>query len=832
MKKKLIISAVIIISVLIVYLMISHFSVSPEPFDFIDHFDQAVFEKQKVPVGTAPLNPADAKMLDTLLSERCGRPMPWKLRMEISRFLSYNTTPLVKDSILINGGKNIEKGSFVLSLALANLNNDKEKDQNKDYCKIDIRSSETGKGHYLRIYNTDPVRIEISHYEGKKEKAIDAFSLFPGSNNLKLYVLHFNRGIAVLTDTSIWSYFKNIDMVEAGEVAVSLKDGQKPAFVKSVHVNRLNGQEKYWLFASLIKYQFIPDEDPLKMFSVWNELEAEDQLGGKELMDPHLRRIKLNQDTRRAVVTTMDNSFRFEGVDIPRNAVLEFAAAAHPKFFDGRRDLKFIITLSQKGVKLSESSLEYSFPDKEIPAWKESIYDLSQFAGKTLDITFRTETSETLKNPGRALVAWGDPVIRVEADKNEKNVILISLDTLGADHMGCFGYNKNTTPVIDKWAQGTTFFANSISNSSWTLPSHTSMLTSFYPAEAGIEVCDNQQHIDKSRIAPGIPSIASYLRFAGYKTYAITGGGYVSSVFGFDRGFNVYKEKPDRKDFRRDVTDALDFIEKNKNRKFFLFLHTFEIHSPYRREYILPASQDHKEKIVAAYDSGIFYADFHFGRLLHGLKKLGLYDKTLIILTSDHGEVFDHITEDSNYGSHGHSLCEPLIRVPLIMGGVKEFETGRRIKTSVSGVDIMPTVLDFLGVEYDPKSMRGMSLLPLLDDDSGLDRKGFSSNILGGKTNMEALRSIAYKLIRHIDVASGGEIANESEFYNLKKDPEEKINIPQSDSRKIFESELTALQKEIAARYKLLRKYIGGRGKYRDLLNALNIGGYVAPKSY
>ena len=172
-----------------------------------------------------------------------------------------------------------------------------------------------------------------------------------------------------------------------------------------------------------------------------------------------------------------------------------------------------------------------------------------------------------------------------------------------------------------------------------------------------------------------------------------------------------------------------------------------------------------KDEIIAAYDSGIFYADFHFGRLIQELKKLGLYEKTVVILTSDHGEIFDHITEKSNFGSHGHSLNEHLIHVPLIIGGAQEFESGRKIKTLVSGVDIIPTVLDFLGLDYKPDVLRAMSLLPLLKNDVFVDRKGYSSNVLGGKKDMEALRSVTPKLVRHIDVSTGGEIPDESEFY-------------------------------------------------------------------
>jgi arylsulfatase A-like enzyme len=168
----------------------------------------------------------------------------------------------------------------------------------------------------------------------------------------------------------------------------------------------------------------------------------------------------------------------------------------------------------------------------------------------------------------------------------------------------------------------------------------------------------------------------------------------------------------------------------------------------------------------------------------------------------------------------------------LIIGGTEEFESGRKIKTLVSGVDITPTVLDFLGLDYKPEAMRGMSLLPLLKNDVFVDRKGYSSNILGGKKDMEALRSAGHKLVSHIDVSTDDEIPEESEFYDLTKDPDEKMNITRHAVKKLFEVELRSLQKDISARRSLLKKFISSRGKYRDLLNALNIGGYVSAISY
>jgi len=835
MRKKFLFVLLAIFSFLIfvVYLIFFSGRVSAGAFDFIDNFDHAAF-LTKSGGETASLGHFDGgKELDRLLAERCSRPLPQKLRAEISRHLSFGTTQLAKDLAIINSGKDEAKGSFILSLAFSSSMFKKMSAVKSGDYKIIIRSS-GGKAEYsLVLYDTNPVKIEIRYRAKGREKIIDAFSVSGGNDTVKLYIMYLKNNIAVFTETGLWSYFKTPDTGEIGEVKlISLSTGNLP-FIKSARINRFTDQEMSAIFSAMTRNRIVPDEDPSKGFSIWNELEYEDKLGGAETRDIHLRRLKLGQETRRAVVFSAGDSFSFKDIRIPRDAVLEFAAAVHPNRFEERKDIKFVIELSKDGSHPDRFVKKYDTKGTRLYQWQDSQWDISKYAGETLDITFRTVVPDDMENPEGALVAWGDPVIRVSAGEDYKNVILISLDTLGTDHLGCYGYARNSSPVIDKWAENATFFSNSISNSSWTLPSHVSILTSLYPGEAGIEVCDNQEHINRSRLAPGIPSLATYLRLAGYNTYAITGGGYVSSIFGFDRGFNVYREDPVRKDFRRDVNEALEFAGRNRNRKFFLFLHTYEIHAPYRRSYFLTDSSMKKDKIIAAYDSGIFYADFHFGRLIQGLKKLGLYEKTVVILTSDHGEIFDHITtEKSNFGSHGHSLSEPLIRVPLIIGGTEEFESGRKIKTLVSGVDITPTVLDFLGLDYKPEAMRGMSLLPLLKNDVFVDRKGYSSNILGGKKDMEALRSAGHKLVSHIDVSTDDEIPEESEFYDLTKDPDEKMNITRHAVKKLFEVELRSLQKDISARRSLLKKFISSRGKYRDLLNALNIGGYVSAISY
>ena len=141
------------------------------------------------------------------------------------------------------------------------------------------------------------------------------------------------------------------------------------------------------------------------------------------------------------------------------------------------------------------------------------------------------------------------------------------------------------------------------------------------------------------------------------------------------------------------------------------------------------------------------------------LELMNLDEKTMIIITSDHGERFDHITEKSQFGTHGHTLYDSVLNVPLIIGGPEEFERGKTIKTQSAGADLLPTILDYLGIDYDSYFFRGKSLLPLLDKSSHEDREVYSSNILGGKSDLESLRTLENKLIRRFDLKSGSEVA-------------------------------------------------------------------------
>jgi arylsulfatase A-like enzyme len=326
------------------------------------------------------------------------------------------------------------------------------------------------------------------------------------------------------------------------------------------------------------------------------------------------------------------------------------------------------------------------------------------------------------------------------------NVLLISIDSLRADHVGCYGYGRETTPEIDQLASEGTVFANHVSTTSWTLPAHISLFT-------GQEISVHGVATDGFSLHPAVPTLAESLRAAGYRTAAFCSSPYMNPAFGFDRGFDLYHnidtEKEDfvdtvlpseteRDRVHRETTSpritelAENWLEENASEPFFLFLHFWDPHYDYDppppydrifnpgytgdidgRNYIhndrVHPGMDPEdlEQIIALYDGEIAFTDRHLGMVLDKLKELDLYDRTLIIVTGDHGdEFFEH-------GNKGHrlTLYEEVIRVPLVISLPGKENQAGRVETTAGIIDIAPTILDRLGV-FPPPTFQGESLLP------------------------------------------------------------------------------------------------------------------------
>jgi len=302
-------------------------------------------------------------------------------------------------------------------------------------------------------------------------------------------------------------------------------------------------------------------------------------------------------------------------------------------------------------------------------------------------------------------------------------VILISLDTLRPDHLGCYGYKRNTSPNIDSFARDdAVMFKSAYAQSPYTLTSHMCMLTGLYP-EAHMVLQPNFSDKGKTQyLKEDIVTLAEAFKEEGYITSAFTDGLLVDHKYGFDQGFDEYRDM--RKTgahlngFRKFGKDLLDWIKDNKNKDFFLFVHTYDTHAPYvPPEPFLSQFKDQAparelpsasmlycsylnlhsgiqipkyrrlQDVIDAYDGGVAYVDSEMGKLFNHLKDLDLWEEALIVVTSDHGEAF---MENRLQIGHGLFLNNEETLVPLIMKFPNALHKGVNVDQVVESIDIMP----------------------------------------------------------------------------------------------------------------------------------------------
>ena len=308
-----------------------------------------------------------------------------------------------------------------------------------------------------------------------------------------------------------------------------------------------------------------------------------------------------------------------------------------------------------------------------------------------------------------------------------QRIILISLDTVRADHLGVYGYDRPTSPAIDRFATSAVVFEDAVAQASATLASHASILTSRIPRHHGASFSD------RHALGAGVLTLAGLLQEAGYRTIAFTGGGQMDRRFGLDRGFQEYQETELNQNFRETAGLGIEWLRANRGERVFLFLHTYEPHHPYvarglpgfESDYDGPlppiislellkeinfGSREIDERdlrhIVNAYDTDLRSTDEGFRRLHRFLRRQGFLEDALIVLTSDHGEEFG---EHGAVGWHGHTLYEEQLRIPLIVKLPGNAHAGTRVPSSVRSLDIAPTILDIAGLPI-PETFQGVSL--------------------------------------------------------------------------------------------------------------------------
>lgn len=401
------------------------------------------------------------------------------------------------------------------------------------------------------------------------------------------------------------------------------------------------------------------------------------------------------------------------------------------------------------------------------------------------------------------------------------NVVFVSFDALQAAHVGSLGYPRNVTPTIDAMAKKGFNFTNTISVASWTVPASMTWFTGVYPSEHRLtnkfsvfNPPNNNVLSNLKKLSPELVTLAEVLKQNGYATGGFTGNAGVSGGFGYSQGFDEYFfEKGKFGSMSVSIPKGLEWLRKNKEKKFFMFLHGYDMHGQnepeggfdyrfvekgYDKRYTgTPKEQEalreeglekgfvtlRDEDVKfwrAIYDEKIQRTDARFKKFLEEYEKMGLMDKTIFVLTSDHGtEFYEH-----KHFDHGFSLYDELIHVPLIIKLPKQ-KGGKVIKEQVSSIDVMPTILDLLDVQMPAnaaKQLRGASLV------SGLKGKSVAKDVFF-ETDY---RQYTYK--RGIQTKDGWKLIytleNKSrELYNLKKDPHEKNNLVDQEPRKAYELE-------------------------------------------
>ena len=433
--------------------------------------------------------------------------------------------------------------------------------------------------------------------------------------------------------------------------------------------------------------------------------------------------------------------------------------------------------------------------------------------------------------------------------KADYNIILITIDTLRADHLGCYGYPRNTSPFIDHLAKNGILFQNAFASSSHTAPSHASIFTSLHPVQ-------HRLLVNGARLHDSAFTMAEMFQDLGYETAGFCSVGFLSNM---RQGFDIFdNEKYKKVQYRQahQTTDSvLDWLsEKKSSDKFFLWVHIFDPHRPYmppkkclRRmglrtraekdifiKYLfeihkLPVDfYQHRFKLIEDYnnyDAEILFVDREIKRLFNHMEIENLNSHTLWVITSDHGEGLGN----HGYKSHGKYIYNEQVHVPLIFYFSDRTYADIKVDNLVRHVDILPTLSDLFGYDLEKKSkfVQGVSLLPLVhNNQSGYaveyafyqrrpkDKKARRNWEPG---EIHGLQDLNFKYIYHSQ--------GKDEFYDLRKDPFESKNLidfPSEDKER--------LKKILGLKYNVLAAQTieGGESKIdKKFLEELRALGYI-----
>jgi arylsulfatase A-like enzyme len=394
---------------------------------------------------------------------------------------------------------------------------------------------------------------------------------------------------------------------------------------------------------------------------------------------------------------------------------------------------------------------------------------------------------------------------QVNLAQKDFNIVLITIDTLRADHLSCYGYSRRTSPNIDKIAEQGKVFANAIAPSSWTAPSMVSLFTSVYPINHGVihGIAPRFNPRKQQIFSKKLTTLTEIINSNGYTTFGVASNIHLQKKFGFARGFDYFKWLSGSPAPAVNESVYLWETEIKNADKFFLWVHYFDPHAPYiprtpwvvqyksptstqglstfRKSFpqlkkLIPQLKNDPQllsNLVALYDSEINYVDFHLGKLI---KKFELNKNTLLIITSDHGEEF---LEHDQLG-HGNNLHQETTAIPLIIK--LPYNSNRKtVERHVNLIDIMPTILDMINVNAPGQTLgktvweRKGFLLWLREIVSRNEPRDFNFLELDKKFSRKSILTPEWKYIYNFE-------DDEEKLYNITSDPLELNNLITKES--------------------------------------------------
>jgi len=542
-------------------------------------------------------------------------------------------------------------------------------------------------------------------------------------------------------------------------------------------------------------------------------------------------RVDLDHEIRNAVFVPPTKGISRQIAPIPHDAELHFSYGIWSEVPDpskGPGPIEWIFSLqprSRTPVELLRLQLDPNDP-RQSRHWHEAYIDLSKYGGQDATLLVETRAPET--EPLRVLPLWANPEV-VSRGQVLPHVILVSLDTLRADHLSLYGYERNTSPNLDAWARNWGIvFDQVVAQASTTLPSHASLLTGMSAVSHGV---------NHGLPAPeNLTTIAEIMGALGYETVAITGGGFLDPQYALDQGFDVYRYRRlgnlfDEREIEDHMDRALEFLGEHRKRPLFLFFHTYEIHSPFRaREpyfshfggsdardadavvnvsprrrraetgfltekellWYEPGKEDTNQRVeeselaevIKRYDSGIAYADAQLGRLFKRLREKGFRERALLVITSDHGTSFG----EHQKISHGHLYDDNLL-VPLVVGLPGGIDAGKRVGQQSRLIDVAATILDYIG-QQPASSVEGRSLRSAIEGrNEGADPPIASTYM--PNTNYGLSLRIDGRLKYIFNNTAWPPVRYDQELYSVIEDAREERNLARQEDER-----LTSLREE------------------------------------